>query len=59
MPKPIKIVVSILVLIVGALFYYFENAYGQSHVAVVGACLSVFMVLSMWVFPEPAKRVKK
>jgi hypothetical protein len=59
MPKHIKLFVSILTLLVGALFYYFETKFGQSHVAIVGACLSVFMVFAMWVFPEVGNREKK
>jgi hypothetical protein len=59
MPTHIKLFVSILILIVGALFYHFETKFGQSHVATVGACLSVFMVLAMWIFPEAGDRAKK
>lgn len=59
MPTHIKIFVSIATLIVGAVFYYFETDYGQAHVAIVGAVLSVFMVLAMWIFPEAGDRAKK
>lgn len=59
MPKHIKIIVSLLTLLAGALFYYFETQFGQAHVAKVGAALSVFMVLAMWIFPEAGDRAKK
>jgi Na+/phosphate symporter len=56
MPTPIKIIVSILTLIVGALFFYFESRYGQQHLAVVGFGLSVVMVISMWLFSETSSK---
>jgi len=59
MPKHIKIIVSVLTLLAGVIFYYFEARYGQSRVATVGAVLSVFMVLAMWIFPEAGDRAKK
>ena len=59
MPKHIKIIVSVLTLLAGAIFYYFESHYGQAHVATVGAVLSVFMVLAMWIFPEAGDRAKR
>lgn len=59
MPTHIKIIVSVLTLLAGAIFYYFETQYGQAHVAAVGAVLSVFMVLAMWIFPEAGDRAKK
>lgn len=59
MPKHIKIIVSVLTLLAGAIFYYYETQYGQARVAVVAALLSVFMVLAMWIFPEAGDRAKK
>ncbi|MGR8946728.1 MAG: hypothetical protein ACU84Q_01685 [Gammaproteobacteria bacterium] len=59
MPTHIKIIVSIVTLIVGAVFFYLENSLGQAHVAKVGAFLSVFMVVAMWIFPEAGDRAKK
>lgn len=56
MPVHIKAMLSILTLIVGIVFWYFEGLYGQSHVAVVGLCLSVFMVAAMWIFPETGNK---
>lgn len=59
MPKHIKIMVSAITLIVGALFMYFENTYGQPDVALVGGALSVFMVLAMWIFPEAGGNARR
>jgi len=59
MPTHIKIIVSILTLLVGAIFFYFEREFGQAHVANVAVALSIFMVLAMWIFPEAGDRAKK
>ena len=48
--------VSIITLIVGALFLYFETRYGQFSVGLIGAGLAVFMVIAMWLFREPGRR---
>ncbi len=59
MPTHIKIIVSIITLVIGAVFYHLETTHGQGHVAMVGAGLSVFMVLAMWIFPEAGDRARK
>lgn len=59
MPTHIKVIVSILVLMVGIIFHYFETTFGQGHVAIVGIGLSIFMVIAMWIFPEAGDRAKK
>lgn len=59
MPKHIKIMVSAITLIVGALFMYFEKTYGQPDVALVGGALSVFMVIAMWIFPEAGGKTRR
>lgn len=56
MPVHIKIIVSAIVLVVGALFLYFEKLNGQTSVGLVGAGLAVFMVIAMWLFREPGRR---
>ena len=56
MPVHIKIIVSIITLMVGVVFLYFEILHGQMPVGLVGAGLAVFMVISMWLFREPGKR---
>ena len=40
MPVHIKLTVSIITLIVGALFLYFENRYGQFSIGLIGAGLA-------------------
>ena len=59
MPTHIKIIVSIITLMIGALFWWAEGAHGDAQVATVGACLSVFMVLAMWIFPEAGDRARR
>ena len=59
MPTHIKIIVSVLTLLVGAVFFHFEREFGQAYVANVAICLSIFMVLAMWIFPEAGDRAKK
>ena len=56
MPVHIKLIVSIITLIVGALFLYLENRYGQFSIGLIGAGLAVFMVIAMWLFREPGRR---
>jgi len=56
MPVHIKIIVSIITLVVGTAFLYFEILYGQMSVGLVGAGLAMLMVISMWLFREPGKR---
>ena len=56
MPIHIKVIVSIITLVVGAVFLYFEILHSQMSVGLVGAGLAVFMVISMWLFREPGRR---
>ena len=59
MPTHIKVMVSIITLVVGAIFFQVEMRLGDVTAANVGAGLSVFMVLAMWIFPEAGDRAKK
>ena len=59
MPTHIKIMVSVITLIVGAVFFYLERGAGDIQVATVGGVLSIFMVAAMWIFPEAGDRAKK
>lgn len=52
MPAKIKIALSLVVLGTGAAVHQFEEGLGNSELAWVAAGLSVFMVLSIWIFPE-------
>ena len=50
--------VSALTLLAGGGFFYFESTLGDSQLAYVGAGLSIFMVIAMWVFPEAGGKKK-
>ena len=56
MPVHIKIIVSIITLVVGAAFLYFEILYGQMAGGRGGAGRAMFMGISMWLFREPGRR---
>ncbi|KAA3625924.1 MAG: hypothetical protein DWQ08_08665, partial [Proteobacteria bacterium] len=58
-PAHIKIMVSVLTLVVGALFLFFERNHGDPTVAMVGGALSVLMVLAMWIFPEAGGKSRR
>ena len=50
--------VSALTLFMGGGFFYFESTFGDSQLAYIGAGLSIFMVIAMWVFPEAGSKKK-
>ena len=52
MPSDVKAIVSLVTLLVGSSFAYWENANGNGHLAWVVIGLAVFAVVAMWVFPE-------
>ena len=52
MPTNIKISVSVIVTLVGMGAFVFEQQFGDSIVGVVAILLAVFMILSIWIFPE-------
>jgi len=56
MPPGIKTLLSIAVLIVGAIVLYIEHQVGQPHLGWVSAGLAVFMVISLWMFPETGNK---
>ena len=55
MPTNIKVGLSIVVLGVGVLMYFWEANQGNVHLSWIVIGLSLFMVLSMWIFPETGK----
>lgn len=55
MPTPIKAVLSVVKLLVAAAGFWFQQSLGQDTAKWVVAFLGVFMVVSMWVFPEVAR----
>jgi len=52
MPTNIKISVSVIVTLVGIGAFVFEQQFGDSIVGLVAILLAVFMILSIWIFPE-------
>ena len=52
MPVNIKISISVIVGLVGIGVFFLEHRFGEMAVGVVALLLAVFMILSMWVFPE-------
>ena len=53
MPSNIKIVVSILVVVVALIAFYFEQQTAAGAVKWVILGLGAFMAISLWIFPEP------
>lgn len=52
MPRNLKLMLSALVVLVGAVVFYFEHQAATGNVKWVVAFLALFMVAAMWVFPE-------
>ena len=52
MPSDVKAIVSIVTLLVGIAFAYWENATGNAHLFWFVIGFAVFAVVAMWVFPE-------
>ncbi len=59
MPNDVKAVVSVIALIVAAAFAYYESTIGNGHLVWFVLGTGIFMVLSMWVFPEAGSKRKK
>ena len=52
MPVNIKISISVIVALVGMGTFFLEQRLDEMAVGVVVLLLAVFMILSMWIFPE-------
>ena len=52
MPNDIKAIVSVIALLVAAGMAYWEHTGGRSDLAWIVIGTGIFMVISMWVFPE-------
>jgi membrane protein YdbS with pleckstrin-like domain len=52
MPNDVKTVLSILVLIVAAVLAYWRGSPVRSDFSTFVMATAVFMVVSMWIFPE-------
>ncbi len=52
MPNDVKAVVSLIALLVAGAIAYWEYSGGRSDLAWIVIGTGIFMVISMWVFPE-------
>jgi len=52
MPVKIKLGLSLLVVLVAAIAFYFQNMLGHDRNQYVVAFLGLFMIFAMWLFPE-------
>jgi drug/metabolite transporter (DMT)-like permease len=52
MPVRIKLGLSLMVVLVAAIAFYFQHGLGHDRIQYVVAFLGVFMIFSMWLFPE-------
>jgi hypothetical protein len=52
MPVKIKLGLSLMVVVVAALAFYFQHALGHDRIQYVVAFLGFFMIFAMWLFPE-------
>ena len=52
MPTNIKISVSVIFVLVGMGAFFLEQQFGERVVGEVAILLAVFMILSIWIFPE-------
>ena len=52
MPTNIKLSVSVIVALVGMGAFFLEQHFGDRVVGEVAILLAVFMILSIWIFPE-------
>ena len=58
MPPHIKIALSALVLAVAGIVYTFRGFMSPNLPEIIVPALAIFMVVSLWVFPETSKREK-
>ncbi|HMH62531.1 MAG TPA: hypothetical protein VK561_14775 [Bradyrhizobium sp.] len=52
MPVKIKLGLSLLVVVVAAIAFYYQNMLGHDRIQYVVAFLGLFMIFAMWLFPE-------
>mgnify|MGYP000850638095 FL=1 len=59
MPSNIKLILSLVVALVGLAAYLLEWSLGNPTVGLIAGLLAVFMILSMWIFPEARRKPKQ
>ena len=52
MPVNIKLTISVIVALVGMGAFFLEQRLDEMTVGMVALLLTVFMILSIWIFPE-------
>jgi membrane protein YdbS with pleckstrin-like domain len=52
MPVRIKLGLSLLVVVVAAIAFYFQHMLGHDRIQFVVAFLGLFLIFAMWLFPE-------
>jgi hypothetical protein len=52
MPVKIKLGLSLLVVVVAAITFYFQHMLERDRIQYVVAFLGLFMIFAMWLFPE-------
>jgi len=52
MPVKIKLGLSLTVVLVAAIAFYFQHRLGHDRIQYVVAFLGFFMIFAMWLFPE-------
>lgn len=52
MPNDVKAVVSVITILVAIAIAYWENSSGRPDLAWIVIGTGIFMVVSMWIFPE-------
>jgi hypothetical protein len=52
MPVKIKLGLSLVVVLVGAVAFYCQHRLGHDRIRYVVAFLGFFMIFAMWLFPE-------
>jgi hypothetical protein len=56
MPFPIKMTLSIIVLLVACAAYIQQDSIGQFGPKIAVAILAPFMVIAIWIFPEVKRK---
>ena len=52
MPVKIKLGLSLVVVLVAAIAFYYQHLLGHDRIQYVVAFLGFFMIFAMWLFPE-------
>ena len=59
MPSYLKLILSVLVAAVAVAIYLTQGESGHDFNSWLALGLGVFMILAVWLFPEPRRRVGK